>query len=143
MIKAYSQRLSPPYSGLVQIAESERARAITMDGNNWEIHFLQGTNSRRVASIRHSELPRISQQGTHNRHDIDERILELTAFLCEASLPFPAADEYEYWLLDPKDDSAISVATGSVVLDELQHNVQPKHHQHDHKDRPVDRTVTP
>lgn len=109
MIKAYSQSLSPPYSGLAQIAESERARAITMDGNNWEIHFLQATNFRRVANIRHSELPRISQQGTHNGHDIDERILELTTFLSDASLPFPAADEYEYWLLDPQDDSPLAL----------------------------------
>ena len=29
MVKGYSQRLTPPYSGLVQIAESERARAIS------------------------------------------------------------------------------------------------------------------
>ena len=94
MIRAYSKRLSPPYSGLAQIAESDRARAITMDGNNWEIHFLQAVNFRRVANIRQSELSRISQQGTHNGHDIDERILELTTFLSDASLPFPAADEY-------------------------------------------------
>ena len=40
MIKAYSQRLLPPYSGQVQIAESDRARAITTDGESWEIHFL-------------------------------------------------------------------------------------------------------
>lgn len=109
MIKAYSQSLSPPYSGLAQIAKSERARAITMDGNNWEIHFLQATTFCRVANIRHSELPRISQQGTHNGHDIDERILELTTFLSDASLPFPAADEYEYWLLDPQDDSPLAL----------------------------------
>ena len=39
-IRAYSQRLLPPYSGQLQIAESERARAITMDCETWEIHFL-------------------------------------------------------------------------------------------------------
>ena len=109
MIKTFSQRLSPPFSGLAQIAESERARAITMDGKNWEIHFLQGIISRRVANIRHSELSRISQQGTHNGHVIDKRILELTTFLSDASLPFPAADEYEYWLLDPQDDSPLAL----------------------------------
>ncbi len=109
MIEAYSKRLSPPYSGLAQIAQSKRARAITMDGSNWEIHFLQAVNFRRVANIRHSELSRISQQGTHDVHDIDERILELTTFLSDARLPFPAADEYEYWLLDPRDDSPLAL----------------------------------
>ena len=44
MIKAYSQRLMPPYSGQVQIAESDRARALTMDGENWEIHFCYASN---------------------------------------------------------------------------------------------------
>ena len=42
MIKAFSQRLTPPFSGLVQIAESERARALTMDGNLWEIYAWVG-----------------------------------------------------------------------------------------------------
>ena len=122
MIKVYSQRLSPPYSGQVQIAESERARAITMDGNSWEIHFLHASKGgisrdqnyqkrtfRRVAYIRHSQLGRISQQGSHEGQEIDERILELTAFLVEASLPFPAADEFEYWLLDSRDESPLAL----------------------------------
>ena len=42
MIRAYSQRLLPPYSGMVLIAESERARAQSFDGLNWEIQYLSG-----------------------------------------------------------------------------------------------------
>lgn len=122
MIKAYSQRLSPPFSGLVQIAESERGRAVTMDGTNWEIHFLHTIDDgasrerntprhafRRVAYIQHSELSRISQEGARDGRVIDERILELAAFLSDADLPFPAADKYEYWLLDPQDDSPLAL----------------------------------
>ena len=45
MIKTYSQRNLNPYSGQVQIAESEHARAVTMDGENWEIHFLRTIES--------------------------------------------------------------------------------------------------
>ena len=40
MIKAYSQRITPPYSGLVQIVETEQARATTMDGLTWEFYFM-------------------------------------------------------------------------------------------------------
>ena len=40
MIKTYSQRLLPPYYGLAQIAESERARAITVDGKLGKFNFF-------------------------------------------------------------------------------------------------------
>ena len=121
MINAFSQRLSPPFSGLVQIAESERARALTMDGSGWEIHFKHTTSAetsapnawqrsfRRAAFIRSSELARISEQGVHDGRKIDDRILELTTFLKDARLPFPAADDYEYWLLDARDEAPLAL----------------------------------
>ncbi|MCB1773299.1 MAG: hypothetical protein KDI88_06750 [Gammaproteobacteria bacterium] len=132
MIKAFSQRLTPPFSGLVQIAESERARALTMDGNLWEIHFRHAGNDRggsgppsqqhsfrRVAYVRHSEMSRISEQGTHDGREIDERILELTSFLTDAELPFPTADEYEYWLLDPRDESPLALIFTCTEADDM------------------------
>ena len=48
MIVTYSQRLLPPFSGYVQIAESERARAQSFDGYNWEIHYFSGNGGQRV-----------------------------------------------------------------------------------------------
>ena len=116
MIKAFSQRLLPPYSGQAQIAESDRARAITMDGETWEFHFVRGTSGghpssgstpmrsfRRVAYIRQNELKNITGNDSEEPSGADERIRELAEFLTVASLPFTAADRYEYWLLDPKD----------------------------------------
>lgn len=113
-IRAYSQRLLPPYSGQIQIAESERARAITMDCETWEIHFLHAVSGderkfRRAALVYHSDLQRLSQRPAAENSDIDERILELIHFLAGASLPFPAADIYEYWLLDREDDSPLAL----------------------------------
>ena len=126
MIKTYSQRLLPPYYGQVQIAESTRARALTVDGQTWEIQFLhQGnggvTNSnnsapsinhrfRRAASIsnndiRQKKITALLDEG----QTVDERILELTDFLADISLPFPAADLFEYWLLDRKDQSPLAL----------------------------------
>lgn len=119
MVRSYSQRLMPPYSGLVQIAESERARAVSMDGKSWEIHFLQAANFRRVAYIRHSELSRLSEQGTHEGHAIDERILELTGYLADATLPFTAADEFEYWLLDPLDESPLALIFSCTKAEQM------------------------
>jgi hypothetical protein len=122
MIKAFSQRLLPPYSGQAQIAESDRARAITMDGETWEFHFVRGISGghpssgstpmrsfRRVAYIRQNELKNITGNDSEEPSGADERIRELAEFLTVASLPFTAADRYEYWLLDPQDDAPLAL----------------------------------
>ncbi|NNC66697.1 MAG: hypothetical protein HKN83_01520 [Gammaproteobacteria bacterium] len=124
MIKTYSQRLLPPYYGLAQIAESERARAVTADGQTWEIQFLhQGNNGltqssngskqsnlryRRAVTISNSEIQQ-KNIGLDEEQIVDERILELTEFLADITLPFPAADHFEYWLLDAKDQSPLAL----------------------------------
>ncbi len=124
MIKTYSQRLLPPYYGLAQIAESERARAVTADGQTWEIQFLhQGNNGltqssngfkqsnlryRRAVTISNSEIQQ-KNIGLDEEQIFDERILELTEFLADITLPFPAADHFEYWLLDAKDQSPLAL----------------------------------
>ena len=110
MIKAYSQRLLPPYSGQVQIVESEHARALTMDMDTWEIQFRRHeTNFIRVAWVSHSDLGELEERAARDGEEIDERILELTRFLETASLPFTAADKFEYWLLDAVDDSPLAL----------------------------------
>jgi len=90
MLATYSMRLSPPFSGQVQIAETERARARTLDGKVWEIQFIyrfvdnigpgEPVNRRkhvRVANIPHSDIARISEQRDSKGWVVDERILEL------------------------------------------------------------------
>ena len=122
MINAYSRRLTPPYSGQIQIAESDRARVLTMDGENWEIHFCYAANLgagpdgqngqrsyRRVAYLDHEELLEIQKRSPQESKDIDGRIIELADFLATARLPFPAADRFEYWLLDPADGSRLAL----------------------------------
>ena len=77
MIKSYSQRITPPFSGLVQIVESDKARAMTMDGISWEFYFLatlpgEGDKPDRhyqrryspVALIDNKEIEKIAQQST-------------------------------------------------------------------------------
>ena len=125
MIKTYSQRLLTPYYGLVQIAESERARALTVDGQTWEIQFLHSGNGgltdsyssaqgnhryRRAVTINDSEIRQKKIGTTQEKgQTVDERILELTDFLADISLPFPAVDNHEYWLLDIKDQSPLAL----------------------------------
>jgi len=122
VIKAYSHRLTPPFSGLVQIAESGLARALTMDGKTWEFQH------------RHTTLPFESGAGKEYRHrfshamtidkkglqeivsrapneylNLDDSLLQLADFIAKADFPFPSTDIYEYWLLDPEDESPLAM----------------------------------
>lgn len=127
MIKTFSQRLSPPFTGLAQIAQSERARAVTLDGDMWEIHFIRGAMGangqgtfRRVAYLSQDELTGIAREGTYQGQPLDERILELAGFLVNVRLPFPALDRFEYWLLDGSDESPLAFVFSCTEAHQMQ-----------------------
>lgn len=110
MIKAYSQRLLPPYSGQIQIAESDNARAVSMDRDVWEIHYRRDASSFvRATWFKHASLAEIVATGSLDGEALDDRIRELAHFLSSATLPFPAADGFEYWLLDANDESPLAL----------------------------------
>jgi len=126
LIRAYSQRLLPPYSGMVLIAESERARAQSFDALNWEIQYLSGNEDKaqrqyrvqgygldrgfyKVASLKNKELKTFIFPPHVDADQVSESIHELTDFLLTATLPFPIADLYEYWLLDRTDESPLAL----------------------------------
>jgi hypothetical protein len=103
-----------------------------MDGKAWEIHFrhaAQGSGPtgphlhhhgyRRVAHVRRCDMQRISEDGTQDGREIDDRILELTRFLTDAELPFAAADDYEYWLLDAKDEAPLAMIFSCTEADHM------------------------
>lgn len=130
MIKTYSQRLTPPYSGQVQIAESDRARALTMDAEIWEIHFAKdsisttGTIStqrsyRRAAYLNQKQMRKIAEQSPQENKDVDQRIIELAIFLQTASLPFPATDHFEYWLLDRLNSAPLAMIFSCSDADKI------------------------
>ena len=55
-----------------------------------------------------AELAEIAQQAAGDGQEIDERIVELAVFLAATDLPFPSADRFEYWLLDPDDEHPLA-----------------------------------
>ena len=132
MIRAHSQRLLQPYSAQVQIAQSENARALSMDGDMWEFQFIYANGHSgnagsgrqqgrfiRAAHIRRCDLARVIENPSAEDGEVDERILELARFLLEAPLPFQSADRYEYWLLDPKDHSPLALIFSCVEASEM------------------------
>jgi len=108
-IRAFSVRLVPPYSGQVQIAESDTYRAVTVDGAVWEIQYVNRTHVRvatmTLAEIKaYAEKPEVLEDGS-----VDTDLVQLLTYLTGITLPFPAADKYEYWLLDAADDSPLAM----------------------------------
>ncbi len=133
MIKSYSQRITPPFSGLVQIVESDKARAMTMDGVSWEFYFLavlpgEGDKPDRhyqrryspVALIGSQEIEKIAQQATPESRQMDERVLELIFFIASAELPFPSVDKFEFWLLDAEDKSPLALIFSCNDRDQME-----------------------
>lgn len=103
-----------------------------MDGDLWEFQFLyangrggQGGAARqqgrftRAAYIRHRDLRRVIESPATEDGQVDQRILDLANFLLQARLPFEAADRYEYWLLDPKDDSPLALIFSCIDASEM------------------------
>ncbi len=142
MIRAYSQRLLPPFSGFVQIAESERARAQSLDGVNWEILYQasddpsarqqkrgQGYAVDRsylpVAKLNNQQLTPFLVPSRLDAEEIAACIQELSDYLSTAPLPFPAADIFEYWLLDGSDESPLALIFSCCEASQM--SVYPAH----------------
>lgn len=122
MIKIYSQRQLPPFYGQLQIAELSNVRAVTIDGQNWEIQYAHISSNYpandarrslrksyfRVAQINTIESTERLSPSMHTV-EFDDTVLELYEFIKTATLPFPARDHYEYWLLDKADESPLAL----------------------------------
>lgn len=134
MIQAYSKRLLSPYLGLVQVADAEVSRAMSLDGKNWEIQFRfdhgntghgnvsgppQKKHYDRVARISGSEIQRFKLPYHLDQHAVEEQILMFGDYLKTAVMPFPAADEHEYWLLDEKDEGPLALIYSCVKAEEM------------------------
>jgi hypothetical protein len=120
----------------VQIAETDHARALSMDGDLWEFQFIytnqhavKGGHGRgpnrshgrftRAAHVRRRDLHSLLEHPVSDDGEVDRRILELAEFLVDAQLPFEAADRYEYWLLDPKDESPLALIFSCVDASDM------------------------
>ncbi|MCB1864811.1 MAG: hypothetical protein KDG50_05235 [Chromatiales bacterium] len=119
MIRAFSQRLMPPFSGQVQIAQSDKYRAITLDGQIWEIQYVKRSHVR-VATVSSSDIQshRVRDE-LRDGGSADEQLIELLDDLASIRLPFPAADLYEYWLLDAADESPLALVFSCAEAEQM------------------------
>ncbi len=100
MIKAFSQKLMPPFSGQVQIVESDTYRALTLDSQMWEIQYVKRSHIR-VGTMTASAIKSRNYPASQLDKDAaDPSLLELLDYMADVELPLPSIDHYEYWLLD-------------------------------------------
>lgn len=108
MFNTYSKKLGPPYSGQVQIVQSETYRAITLDGARWEIQFVNRVHLR-VATITEEEIKTRSKDSIANNEQSDPELDDLIDFLADVELPFPANDHFEFWAMDKDNQTPLAM----------------------------------
>lgn len=134
MIQTYSKRMLYPYIGIVQIAEAGRARAMSPDGVRWAVQYAvtedaqprkregvldQNRHFAIVATIEHGELNRKGLRPFLDTAEVRSLIDQLYETVATAQTPFPAADRFEYWLLDSADDSPLALLHSCVRREEM------------------------
>ncbi|MFZ9038649.1 MAG: hypothetical protein ACO3DT_11315 [Gammaproteobacteria bacterium] len=135
-VKTYSRRMMPPFSGQLQIAESGDARALSIDGKNWEIQFRFAANAvntrpdtpnpdkRRgkytdIASITPAGLVRQPLHPIFDTEIVTRAIEQLSTRISDAGLPYPAIDRFEYWLLDQSAGKPLALLYSCINSEEI------------------------
>ena len=129
MIRTYSRRLLSPFTGVLQVAEMPEARALSLDGRNWEIQYagvseaqFRAQNPGADPQLRFSlvaiiENGALKTKGGHPfkaSDSIRTPVDQLYASLSDASLPFDAIDQHEYWLLDDSDGAPLALLQSCI-----------------------------
>ncbi len=116
--RRYAERRLNPFLGVIQVLESEVGRALSTDGNNWEIQLYAPRSvgwghlgaAQSLELYRHgvwSEAEGLAcfpRPPTQKREEANHAALTLIAAIRDALgiLPFPLRDRYERWLLDAR-----------------------------------------
>ena len=134
MIQAYSKRLLSPFTGQVQVVETGQARALTLDGNNWEVQYrvsigrgpvadqqqaVKKDNYVRAAIIRPSGIEHMPLPRYLDTNAVAEQIQELAVYLEKVTVPLPPADMHEYWLLDEADEQPLALIFSCLHAEEM------------------------
>ena len=134
--RRYAERRLNPFLGVIQVIESDLGRAISTDGQNWEIQLYA------ARSVGWGSLG-VTKQSCLYRHGVWSEAEGLACFpspptveresaraaaqgliaatrAAQGALPFPLRDHYERWLLDASADqrplALLEAVTGAEPL---------------------------
>jgi len=120
MIKTYAQKLTPPYSGQVQIVETDTYRALTLDGLVWEVQYVNRIHIR-VCTISATELKaRVNKSGQGVNDTADPKLGALFEYLVNVKLPFKANDYFEFWLLDHVEKAPLALIYSCSTVEKME-----------------------
>ena len=139
----YSIRQLSPFVGTIQIVEGDYCRALSSDGQHWQIQASCEThqqkwaiNDERYTPRRYvlygswhkdtglSTLPLDPMLDVPDPASVKESLIKKLKH-CEAKLPFPQLDHYECWLLDSDRQQPLALlasATHEVMIPHVQRN---------------------
>mgnify|MGYP006896057620 FL=1 len=119
---------------MVQVAEIDRARALSLDGQNWALQYSLAEDAcfrnsgsvadptlhySLVATIEHGALKMQAVHPFLESEDVRAAVNRLREAVSCARLPFPAADRYECWLLDSSDASPLALLHSCVDAQDM------------------------
>ena len=135
-VNSYSRRMMPPFTGQLQIAETGDARALSIDGKNWELQFRFTANTTNtlshppradkavkkytsVASITPGGLLRQPLHSFLDTEAVTSAIDRLFDSISRSDLPYPATDRFEYWLLDEFEQKPLALLHSCTRAEEM------------------------
>ncbi len=138
-IDHYSARRLSPFQGILQIIETSGARALSVDGINWQIQLRHKLPKPRWGSLdnvvvtrrylrygiwsRRESLSRLPLPPTADAKAVQSEAKEFLKILENSSpnTPFPIRDKIELWLLDNKDYQPLALLASALSRSRRSH----------------------
>lgn len=132
VIKMYAKRSLLPFIGVIQVAELDAARALSMDGRYWSIQHkipqltnirdghpttstrstytrILGYNFASIGTVNQGQLELEPLHPALNAEEVERVGYRLFEAISKAEKPFSPSDHFEYWLLDPEDNLPLAL----------------------------------
>ena len=140
MTRLYSKRLLLPFVGVVQVADLGWARALSLNGINWIVRYqhLENDQTRKghlnydprvnIALMLSIEKDKMHYRAVRTGLDPEQSAIDsqrIFESIKSTRIPYEAADHYEYWLLDGKDESPLALLHTCVDESEIKLHTPP------------------
>ncbi len=135
-MRAYAKRLLNPFQGVMQIVCTDHARALSVDGQQWELQYRSQLPESTPAMLPNPTAHHYARVGRWSKHNglhiyplhpalkpalVETHCQPLLAYLPSVVLPLPLEDHFEYWLLDENSHLPLALLASECQLEALPH----------------------
>lgn len=133
-MEIYAKRLNNPFRGLLQVVASERLRALSFDGREWELQFQCDMRKMKpnlpdfAPRFQYARIGRWDARNGFKPFPLDPAIDcsaaegasgEVLETLAKVRVPLPQDDVYELWLLDEQYHLPLALLASCRRLTEM------------------------